>query len=378
MRLIHAIPHVDEEASGPSYSTPRLCHALAERGHQVELFSLARGRAKALCKVVARTFPEGPKIARLGLSDAMRRGLAAAAKGADVLHSHSLWMMPNVYPAWAAARTGAPLVVSPRGALSPVALARSPRRKRLFWDVLQGPAVRQASLIHATSELEYRDVRAFGLAQPVAVIPNGVDVARDNAVGERPAGQRRLLYLGRLHPIKGLNQLLAAWADLRPRFPDWELRLVGPDEGGYGEALRREMAGGLYGVRFVGAQYGADKRAEYAAAELFVLPSHSENFGMAVAEALAAGRPVVTTTGTPWAGLAEHGCGWRVAPTAEGLGAALAEAMALDREILDAMGARGRDWMARDFGWPRLGEAMETAYRWLLDGGAAPDCLRLS
>ncbi|HEX4199628.1 MAG TPA: glycosyltransferase [Caulobacteraceae bacterium] len=378
MRLVHALPRVDDEASGPSYSAPRLCQALAERGHEVVLLSLAREGARPFATPAHETFAEAPRIGGVGLSEGLRQALARRAASADVVHSHSLWMMPNVYPAWAAARTGALLVVSPRGTLSPVALRRSPRRKSLFWRLLQGPAVRRAALLHATSEQEYRDLRAFNLGQPVAIIPNGVDLPAPAPPRKPGGGRRRLLYLGRLHPIKGLDALLEAWAPLAQRHPEWELRLVGPDEDGYGQLLqRRALALGLARIDFAGPRFGREKDAEYAAADLFVLPSQSENFGMSVAEALAAGLPVVTTTTTPWGALPAAGCGWCVPAAAGPLAEALSQAMALGRDELAVMGARARDWMRRDFGWEPIAGDMEAAYRWLIAGGTAPSCVRL-
>ena len=172
--------------------------------------------------------------------------------------------------------------------------------------------------------------------------------------------------------------MLRAWAGAAERFPDWRLRLVGPDEGGHRAVLERLAADlGLQRVEFAGARYGADKRAEYAAADLFVLPSHSENFGMSVAEALAHGVPIITTTGTPWFGVREHGCGWYVPDDASGLEAALGEALALDRPALARMGRAGRGWMERDFSWDRIARQFQDVYQWLVRSGAPPASVRL-
>lgn len=372
MRVIEVVTHVDREASGPSYSVPRLCEALAELGCEVTLATIRRGAPRPMSGVAHETYPRtGPE--RLGASLAMRRGLRALAQTADLVHSHGLWRMTNVYPAEAARRAGKPLVVSPRGTLSGVALRFAPWSKKLFWAAAQRAAVTAATCLHATSEAEYADIRAFGLQQPVAVIPNGIDIAPR----ARPtrSGPRRVLYLGRLHPIKGLEELLAAWTQLSPAHPDWELRIVGPGE----EAYRRDLKqrAGPARVTFAGPKYGAEKTAEYAAADLYVLPSRSENFGMTVAEAMAQGVPVIATTGTPWRGLGEEGCGWCVSPSQEGLKAALAEALARPAPVLDAMGECGRDWMARDYSWARVASDMALVYGWAVAGGAAPTTLRL-
>ncbi len=376
MNLLHVVPHIDREASGPGYSVPMLCDALGQRGHKVVLATLARGAGGRSGAFEHRAFPPSLGPARLGASRAMRRGLAQAARRADIVHSHGLWMMPNIYPAWAAAAAGRPLVLSPRGTLSPVARARSRGRKALVWWMGQRRALLQAACLHATSEQEYADIRACGLAIPVAVIPNGVDLPPPRPP-RAPSNSRRLLYLGRIHPIKGLPDLLRAWAPLSARHPDWELRLVGPDSDGHLADLRRlaqELA--LPRIVFAPAAYGEAKTAEYRAADAYVLPSHSENFAMSVAEALAHGLPVVATTGTPWAALAAKNAGRWTPATPAGLERALDELMSLQAGALSGMGERGRAWMGQDFSWGRVGAQMEAVYRWLRDGGDLPPCMR--
>src|SRR5207302_10654584 len=117
-----------------------------------------------------------PVLRGLRRSSGLSKALERAAPATDVIHNHGLWLMPNVAAGWAAARARRPLVVSPRGMLAPAALAFSALKKRAFWRLLQGPAVRQAACLHATSEQEYQEIRAFGLANPVAIIPNGIDL----------------------------------------------------------------------------------------------------------------------------------------------------------------------------------------------------------
>src|SRR5690606_28678667 len=129
-------------------------------------------------------------------------------------HNHGLWLMPNVAAARAAGAAGKPLVLSPRGMLAPEALAFSPLRKRLFWRLLQGPALEGLACIHATSEQEAEEVRAFGLTAPVAVIPNGVDLPAPVPRAAVPGGRREVLYLGRLHRKKSPEALIAAWSRL--------------------------------------------------------------------------------------------------------------------------------------------------------------------
>ena len=193
-------------------------------------------------------------------------------------------------------------------------------------------------------------------------------------------GKRWLLFLGRLDRKKGLDLLLDLWRGLATRFPEWHLLVAGPDLGGFGAsvsaAVRTEGTRHL-SATFTGMLQGAEKSAALAHSDLFVLPTRGENFGIAIAEALAHGTPVLTTTAAPWADLIEFGCGWWVAPESTTVGAALEEAMSLPTYELDRMGENGRSVVRAKYSWDSIGERWVEVYRWLLAGGAPPDCVHL-
>ena len=186
-----------------------------------------------------------------------------------------------------------------------------------------------------------------------------------------------MLSLGRIHPKKGLESLLHAWARLQAGHPDWRLRIVGPAEDGHDRTLS-DLAESLKleRVSIEGPVYGPDKTALYRAADLFAAPTRNENFGLTIAEALAAGVPVVCTKGAPWAELQSEGCGWWVEQGPDALATALAAGMDLPPATLAQMGGRGRDLVARRYGWRRVAEAMAQLYAWLADGGERPGCVR--
>ncbi len=381
MRLIHAIPAVGKEAAGPSYSVPRLARALAARGHEVDLIEVGdppfQRRKEMRHSRYAQDFASVPILKSLHFSRGYYKAACEMLHSADLIHNHSIWLMPNVYPAWAAKREGKPLIVSPRGTFSPAALAISPLKKKIFWALAQGPAVRAARVLHATSEQEYADIRAYGLKQPVFIVPNGIDVpaARPHL---KCGNRRRLLFLGRVHPIKGLENLIAAWARIGPRFPEWDLRLVGPGPDDYVASLQKLAADlAAPNVAFAGAVYGDAKNDEYAAADLYVLPSFSENFGMSVAEALANATPSIVTHGMPWRGVEPRDCGWWVSADEAGMADALERTLPLERARLAQMGENGRAWMLESFGWDRIADEMEAVYRWVSRGGEAPATVRM-
>lgn len=378
MRITQVIGSLAREAAGPSYSVRRLAEALAARGHASEILSLGEPVEQALggarSRVLAVDHQRLPGVGRLLPSRELARAIGAAARDRAVLHGHGLWRLPNIYPGDAARRYGVPFIVSPRGMLSAAALGYSRLPKRAFWFAAQRRALAAATCLHATSTDEAADIRAAGLTGPIAVIPNGIDVPGDADVAAGKAKRtavRTVLQLGRLHPIKRIDRLLEAWARVEPADADWRLRIVGPSEGAHGvelEDLAKRL--GLARVSFEPALFGADKDAAMREADLLVLASDSENFGMVVAEALANATPVIASKGAPWPGLVTHGCGWWVDLGVAPLAAALGQAMVLPRERLDAMGARGRSWMLAEFSWSRIAADMEAVYGWAK--GVAP------
>jgi glycosyltransferase involved in cell wall biosynthesis len=315
----------------------------------------------------------------LGVSPAMRAALREEAASADIMHNHGLWKMPNVYASQAVRRCACRLVMAPRGMLSLWGLRHSRYRKRLMWWLCQGKAVRDAHCFHATAENEYKDIRRAGLRAPVAIVPNGIDIPPESPLPANRDGKRRLLFLGRIHPVKGIDLLLRAWRKVQPDFPDWELCIAGPDQYGYQQEMERlgeSLA--VQGVKFPGPAYGSDKSQMFRSAELFILPTHTENFGMAVAEALAHAVPAIVTKGAPWAGLETHGCGWWIEQSVEALTACLDSVLRLTTTELRERGQRGRQWMEKEFSWARIGEMMEKTYQWLLGVGPVPSWVMLA
>jgi glycosyltransferase involved in cell wall biosynthesis len=384
-RIVHVIAGLDPAHGGPSYSVPRLCAALAAAGAAVELFSVTTADCHDTAgnpehgRCFARDWANIPVLRELRYSSGLARALRDIAPKADVIHDHGLWLMPNVVSGRAALRAGKPFIVAPRGMLGPAALAFSRNKKRIVWALLQGDVVRRASCIHATSEQEYDEIRNFGLKNPIAIIPNGIDVPEQDSDSRAAKDfDRIVLSLGRIHPKKGLDRLVRAWAKVESAHPEWRLRIVGPDELGHADELAG-LAAELKAQRvsIEGSVPGDAKTAVYREADLFVLPSLNENFAITVAEALAAGTPVIVTKGAPWHGLAREGCGWWIDHGVEPLVAALAKAMTMQREALQAMGAKGRAWMARDFSWDHVARDMIDVYRWLALRGELPGTVRL-
>lgn len=383
MRVIHVVPAISEEASGPSYSVVRLCQALIEAGEDLTLAAMDWAPIASKPEYL-KVFPIGFGPKRLGRSPEMSDWLmkATADGKVDIVHNHGMWQMNAVYPGWATRGRKTKLVCSPRGTFSAWAMCHGSWIKKIFWPLLQRPALLSTSCFHATAEAEYRDIRRMGFKQPVAIIPNGIDVPE--VAPKNSSRTRTLLFLGRIDPKKGIDILLNAWALIMNRFPNWQLVIVGTDTG-YGRhagylARMKELAERckLERVEFRGPLYGKDKLTAYRSADLFVLPTHSENFGMTVAEALSAGTPAIVTKGAPWEDLKANSAGWWIEVGVEPLAACLNEAMAQSPEKLAMKGANGRDWMLREFSWKIIGSRMVQTYKWLAAGGQVPPWVRVN
>ena len=367
MRVFLAGTSFKPAYGGPALSVARLGSTLAAAGVTVGLWS-ADGSVSALPDLT-----DTRHLIRLegGLAEALR-----AFGPPDLIHDNGLWLPHNHQLAVLAGRRGVPRLVSTRGMLEPWALRHKRWKKRLAWALYQRRDLCQATCHHVTSAMEGEHLRGLGLGVPILVAPNGVDVpvatpGPGRMAGETAGGQRVALFLGRLYPVKGLPMLIAAWARVRPA--GWCLRILGPDEAGHRRYLEERIAEqGLAGlVSLVGAVYGDQKASAYRDADLFVLPSYSESFGMAVGEALAHGVPVLTTTAVPWPELAARGCGWRVEPTVAGLAEGLRAATALEPGVLADMGQNGRAWVAAELSWAAQSRRMLEVYAAVLEHGRA-------
>jgi len=355
VRVVHVTTALGPRGGGVARALLPLAASQAEGGAGVTLCSTeAPVRVPPGVRLLL-----GERLAptRIGRSPDARRKLLA--EPADLIHAHGLWQRPLAYAAEAAARARVPLVISPHGMLSPWARAQFRPLKWLAGRAVHPGAMRAASGWHAASELEADELRALGLTAPICVAPHGpivADTAPERAVehylaaAPELAGRRVLLFYSRFHRKKRVRELIQLFARLAPRRPHWHLLLVGIPEQYRVGTLRSEAIRAGVGGR-VSVLDGSDRPAPWPVAELMVLPSHSENFGLVVLEALLAERPVLTTTTTPWGDLREVGCGDCV--PIEALPEALERLTGQPSEELRASGARGRAWARERFDWRR-------------------------
>ena len=386
MRVVHLIQGVHRMSAGPTPFIGRLVEE--QRRERLHSRIHAIGPAPAQWPYDAPLDVHGGAIANLfGMAHtfvtAARRELATA----DIVHGHGLWRLSNLFSLFQS-NPRAKLVCSPHGMLSGWSLSHRRWRKAPFWRLAQAPALARIDLFHATAESEYLDIRRLGFTQPIVLLPIGIDVPERVAAAGRvqqPASdpqrnsEHNVLFLGRIHPVKGIDVLLRAWQPLEALHPGWTLTVAGPGEAAHRrDAKSLASSLGLRRCTFVGEVTGEAKSALFAGARYLVLPSRSENFAVVVAEALAHSLPVIASTATPWHDLPARGCGWFVPPDVSPLREALREALCMPDAMHQQMGARGRAWMQQDYSWPVITERLTSAYSWLRSGGPAPADVRVA
>ena len=376
MRVVHVAESIHENLGGPAFFVTQLAAATVEIGRaeaEILAFDLPQfGRPLPVDGRVPLTlFPPWPPYT-YGWSRTYARALQQRALDPEVVfHAHAIWRVPTVTASRLARRRRLPLLISTNGTLETWALTQRALRKKLVWRLLLERILKSARALCAASEREARSAAGMVPGVPIAVIPIGITPPR---LAQTPFARehKTALYLSRIAPNKGLLTLLQTWAKVRPA--GWKLIAAGPDEGGHRAVCERAAAelGLEKVVAFLGPVHGEKKWEVYQSADLFILPTVSENFGMVVLEALAAGLPVITTRGAPWEILAQKDCGWWIELGVEPLVAALREALEREAELPE-MGARGRALVEEKFTWPVVAREMLALYEWAAGGGPRPD-----
>jgi poly(glycerol-phosphate) alpha-glucosyltransferase len=305
----------------------------------------------------------------------------------DIVHTQGIWMYFSYVNNKYCAQTKTPYIVTPHGMLDPWQLKQSfskDFKKKLVRLLYEDAHLRRAACIQALCEAEYDAIRAFGLTNPVAIIPNGVvlPAAAPAATSPKPStqGQRKtLLYLSRLHHKKGLAELLRGWALTQPAQHDWQLAIAGttPDEA-YLQSLNSlsQELGITDSVAFVGGQFGMAKDARYRQVDAFILPSFSEGLPMAVLEAWSYELPVVMT---PFCNLPEgfaHQAAFRIEPTPESIADGIRQLIACPEAERQQMGRRGYELVSQSFTWEKVAEATKEMYAWVKGTAAQPAFVR--
>ena len=389
MRVGMLTAHLSAEAGGVWEVVRLLTANLLRAGVHTSTFGLAPRRgAESPCGFTGHS-GQGFRV-RGPTSFGYAPGLSAALGGAylDVTHCHGLWMYPSFVGYRWSRRTGRPHLITPHGMLDDWALRQSCWKKRVVGCWFEDRHLQSATCLHALCQTELSSLRGLGLRNPVALIPNGVDLPVRGAGGPAPwsgrveSGRRVLLFLGRLHRKKNVESLLLAFRALRRDCPlagNWVLVIAGWGDPVYTKKIHA-LAGALeFGtaVVFLGPVYHEAKHAALTYADAFVLPSLSEGLPMAVLEAWSYGLPVLMTAGCNLVEGFSRGAALCIQDRPAGLAAGLERMVRMSADARRDMGIRGRQLVLERFLWPRVADQFAELYRWLVDGGARPDTIRL-
>src|SRR6266571_4344767 len=415
MKIGFLVSSVSREAGGLFQSVRGLAKSVACASASARIFGIRDERSAVDLQewqpLSVETFR--PQFRAWGYSNELVPALLGA--DLDILSTHGLWKYCSVVSQRWHLRTGRPYIVHPEGMLESWALRNAKWKKRIAALLYEDQHLRGATCLRALCEAEAQSIRAYGMRNPICVIPNGVDLPD---LSETPTlqaqafaeGRKVLLYLGRLHPKKNLANLIRAWKQILHSHPSarasWVLAIAGWSQGGYETELKRlvrelglsflgvsdprsvgknrwseEVAAdtaattGSASVVFLGPRFGAEKNECYRACAAFIMPSLSEGLPITVLEAWAYAKPVLMT---PECNLTEGfaaGAALQIGTGPEEIAAGLKQLIEMSDDDRRAMGNRGRNLVATTFSWPRISEQMRSVYEWALGGGPTPEVI---
>lgn len=373
LSILHVVSSIDLSSGGPSKSVCDLALNQAFLGFDVTIFTqfsdspyfpVSPNPKLKLCFVKGFSFKS--ELKKLGNNHKF-----------DILHGHGIWQLPVHFMSNWATEVNIPYVISPRGMLEPWALNVGKLKKKLAMAFYQKNDLANATCNHATSQMEFENIRNLGFTNSIAVIPNGIELLEFPIRKKlENKSEKTLLFLSRIHPKKGIELLVEAWSIIeKNKKIGWKVEVAGNGEDSYVKSLSKLISDkGLESeIKIIGPQFGEEKLSAYHHADLFVLPTYSENFGIVVAEALACGVPVITTKGAPWEELITHQAGWWIDIGVAPLVDALEKAISLSDHERYLMGRNGRKLIEDKYSIESVASQMISLYKWILGQGDKPD-----
>jgi len=377
LKINHIITSIDISTGGPARSVTHLISEMLslESNIKIDLDALKCPEPILNSFSVSNGSVSFHDFEKLGLSKSLKSSLKKS--DAHLFHGHGLWQMPVHQMAKIARQRHIPYIITPRGMLEPWSLTQSPLKKKLALSLFQKKDLNCAACIHATAPMEVKSIRALGFTNPIAMIPNGIDLrAFSDTIPNKSKTPKRMLFLSRIHIKKGIENLIEAWQQVDANVKqDWVIDIYGNGDPTYIESLKIKIktANLEQQINIKPPVFGDQKTKVFREASIFVLPTFSENFGIVVAEALASFTPVITTKGAPWEELNTNNCGeWidiGVSPLVEALNTMLAKSP----EALQQMGQNGRQLIEQKYSMQAVAKQMLALYDWILNSSSPPN-----
>lgn len=381
MKLIHVINSLEKESGGPVKSVINLCDSIFNKRIQTILLSknfennsLKDNLILPSSKSVKNLLVKANKfsIYDLFINQFFRTIVDEINNPHDIVHIHGIWNLNLHKSILAARKKSSNLIISPRGMLEPWSLKQKYIKKKIALHCYQLRDLNYCHIIHTTSLQEAVNIRNLGIRRPIAVIPNIISLPTYPDQFKRIDKTKRLLFLSRIHPKKGIYELIQAWSLVKTY--DWKLSIVGPGESDYVLKLKKIIRNkNLKNIEITDMAEGEMKHMIFKSADLFILPSYSENFGNVIAEALSYGLPVITTKMTPWECIDEFKFGWFIDTGVKPLVRALNEALITSPEKLQEMGKRGKLFFQNQLSLERLSKKYISLYYWISGLEKKPD-----
>ncbi|MDO3693628.1 glycosyltransferase [Wenyingzhuangia sp. chi5] len=358
MKVIHVVGSLDISAGGPSRSVPQSCEALSKLGVDIEIYTRP---SKNPVKVnTTAKF----KVSFKTIFKLFKDGMFLSKDKVDLIHLQHVWD-PYIHVMALIARIkGIPYIITPRGMLEPWIMNNNPWKKRIAMFLYQKRDLKLAEAIHATCTLERDNIHKLGFNNTEKIIPNGIVLDEVKDV-KKTFGTKKIVFLSRIHPKKGIELLIDAWEQIQDI--GWSIEIAGDGNAEYIKNLKKDIeVKKIKGISFVGSKYGETKWDFIRSADIFILPTYSENFGIVVAEALAVGVPAITTMGTPWEELNEFHCGKWIDLSVENIKNTILELSSLSSDQLKKMGENGIELINNKYTISSVGSAIFDMYKRVL------------
>lgn len=376
MEINHVIHSIDKSTGGPARSATHLIQTMLDNNPKLKVeLNTNKSETPIQDKFKSRqgviNFHE---FGFIRFSKFLKQKLENSS--IDILHGHGLWQYPVHQMAKLARKRNIPYIISPRGMLEPWSLTQGKLKKQLALKLFQRKDLENAACIHATAQMEVESIRQLGFKNPIAMIPNGVNLDEfPSKIPDKTKTTKKILFLSRIHVKKGIENLIDAWKFIDPKIKEnWQIEIVGNGDEAYIKKLKEKIIFGKISNQIIIKKpvFGKVKINLFREANLFILPTFSENFGIVIAEALASYTPVITTKGTPWEDLEKTNCGWWIDIGVKPLQKALEEALTKTDEQINTMGRNGRALIEDKYSMNSVAKQMLSLYDWIISNKEKP------